>query len=67
MTYLKSFSIILFFCALNISIQAQTFKWGLKGGISTPDVKPDDLNILKINNIKDSISLKLTDANYGWH
>lgn len=67
MSYLKSFSIILFFCVLNISTQAQTFKWGLKGGISTPDVKPDDLNILKINNIKDSISLKLTDANYGWH
>ena len=67
MSNLKSFTIILFFGALSFSAQSQTFKWGIKGGISTPDVKPEDLNPLKINNIKDSLSIKLTDANYGWH
>ncbi len=67
MNKLKIFGLFLALSTLTLATNAQTFKWGIKGGISTPDVKPDDLNPLKINNIKDSLSLKLTDANYGWH
>ena len=46
--------------------KAQVFSFGLKGGVSTPDIKPDDVNPLKINNIKDSLLIKVKDANYGW-
>ena len=60
-------SLMMIFCwQNNLSAQIFTFTWGIKGGVSTPDIKPDDVNPLKINNIKDSISIKIKDANYGW-
>ena len=59
--------VVVTFCWQNsLSAQSFSFTWGLKGGVSTPDIKPDDVNPLKINNIKDSLSIKIKDANYGW-
>ena len=67
MNLLKSLALVSVVAFFGFSMQAQTFKFGIKGGISTPDVNPNDINPLKITNIRDSLSLKLTDANYGWH
>lgn len=48
----------------HFSASAQSFKWGLKVGISTPDIKPADV----IGGIKtDSVSINVGDANYGFH
>ena len=60
------FSIITVCLHVETSAQSVSFTFGLKGGVSTPDIKPDDVNPLKINNIKDSLSIKIKDANYGW-
>lgn len=51
------------FTLVQLSLQAQTFKFGIKGGISTPDIKPADVNPLT----SDSILLKVADAGYGFH
>ena len=67
MNSLKTLAFFLFLAFYSFSTQAQTFKFGIKGGISTPDVTPNDVNPLKITNVRDSLSIKLTDANYGWH
>lgn len=67
MNLLKSLTLVSVLALFSFTAQAQTFKFGIKGGISTPDVNPNDINPLKINNIRDSLLLKLTDANYGWH
>jgi Outer membrane protein beta-barrel domain len=48
----------------HFSASAQSFKWGVKLGLSTPDIKPSDV----VNGIKtDSVQVKIGDANYGFH
>lgn len=43
---------------------AQSFRWGIKAGLSTPDIKPADV----VGGIKtDSVQVKIGDANYGFH
>ena len=51
------------FTLVQLSLQAQTVKFGVKIGISTPDIKPADVNPL----MSDSILLKVADAGYGFH
>jgi hypothetical protein len=46
-----------------LPLQAQSFKYGLKLGISTTDVSPSDLSF---RNGSDSIRLKLDNAGYGY-
>lgn len=48
------------------AVQAQ-IKYGLKIGISTPDIKPADVMALRFKSGADSFSLKVNDANYGFH
>ena len=48
---------------VHISVNAQSFKWGVKAGISTPDIKPADATEIKTG----TLSLKVSDANYGFH
>lgn len=61
---MKRFFLFAFCLAItNISITAQTFKWGVKAGLSTPDIKPANASEIK----SDSFSLKIADANYGFH
>jgi Outer membrane protein beta-barrel domain len=57
--------IILALCCtfFQLSTQAQSFKWGVRLGISTPDIKPGDLNPIQTTNLK----IKVDDANYGFH
>ena len=48
----------------HFSASAQSFKWGVRLGLSTPDIKPADV----VNGIKtDSVQVKIGDANYGFH
>lgn len=47
----------------HVALQAQIIKGGFRGGISTPDIKPADAKELNT----DSIKLKISDANYGYH
>ena len=47
----------------HISANAQSFKWGVKAGISTPDVKPAEAGEIT----SDSFKFKIADANYGVH
>jgi hypothetical protein len=48
----------------HFSASAQSFKWGVRLGLSTPDIKPADV----ANGIKtDSVQVKIGDANYGFH
>ncbi len=51
------------FALVQLSLQAQSVKFGVKIGISTPDIKPADVNPL----MSDSILLKVADAGYGFH
>jgi Outer membrane protein beta-barrel domain len=57
--------IILALCCtfFQVTTNAQTFKWGIRAGISTPDVKPGDLNPIQTANLR----IKVEDANYGFH
>jgi Outer membrane protein beta-barrel domain len=57
--------IILALCCsfFHLSTHAQSFKWGARFGLSTPDVKPGDLNPIQTTNLK----IKVEDANYGFH
>ena len=59
---------ILFLCLTmaQAAVQAQ-IKYGLKVGISTPDIKPADVSALRFKSGADSFSLKVNDANYGFH
>jgi hypothetical protein len=59
--------ILLAFCftLLHTGVQAQIFKWGIRGGLSTPNIKPANVSPFNFN--KDSLSLKVKDANYGFH
>jgi hypothetical protein len=62
--------LVMFLCLTmaHVAMKAQNFKWGIRGGISTPDVKPADFpNPLKLKSTMDSFNLKVTDANYGYH
>jgi hypothetical protein len=60
---------ILFLCLTmgQAAVQAQMVKYGLKLGISTPDIKPADVSALRFKSGMDSFSLKVNDANYGFH
>ena len=59
---------ILFLCITmaQAAVQAQV-KYGLKVGVSTPDIKPADVAALRFKSGTDSFSLKVNDANYGFH
>lgn len=59
---------ILFLCLAmgQAAVQAQ-IKYGFKLGISTPDIKPADVTALRFKSGTDSFSLKVNDANYGFH
>jgi hypothetical protein len=56
--------IILALCCtfIQVATNAQSFKWGIKVGISTPDVKPGDLTPIQSSNLK----VIVEDANYGY-
>ncbi len=62
---MKRFIFIVACLALtHFSASAQGFRWGVKLGISTPDIKPADV----VGGIKtDSVSVNIGDANYGFH
>ena len=63
----KVIFLLAFLAAANVAVKAQ-FTFGLKLGLSTPDVKPADFpNPLKLKTTGDSLLVKLTDANYGFH
>ena len=59
---------ILFLCLTmgQAAVEAQ-ITYGIKLGISTPDIKPGDFSTKKFANGTDSFSLKINDANYGFH
>lgn len=59
---------ILFLCITmaQAAVQAQ-IKYGLKVGVSTPDIKPADVNAFRFKSGTDSFSIKINDANYGFH
>ena len=64
--------LMIFFLCLTMgqaAVQAQSIKYGLKLGISTPDIKPADVanSALRFKSGTDSFSLKVNDANYGFH
>ncbi len=64
--------LFMFFCFTAIqvtTINAQTtFKYGARFGISTPDIKPGDVDSLRFGlSARDSFKLKVSDANYGYH
>jgi hypothetical protein len=48
-------------------LQAQSVKWGIRGGISTPEVKPSDLDSIRLVSGSETFALKVRDANYGFH
>jgi Outer membrane protein beta-barrel domain len=61
---MKKVIILALYCALfQVTTNAQSFKWGIRLGISTPDVKPGDLNPIQTSTLK----IKVEDANYGFH
>ena len=62
--------ILLFICFSAVQLTtmtAQEFKYGIRGGISTPDIKPADVSEIRFKSGNDSFKLKLSDANYGFH
>lgn len=60
--------ILLCFTAVQVATtNAQSFKYGIRGGISTPDIKPGDVDSLRFKRGLDSFKLKVSDANYGFH
>ncbi len=64
----KLLLILLCFSAVQVATtNAQTFKYGIRGGISTPDVKPGDIDSIRFKRGADSLKLKVNDANYGYH
>jgi hypothetical protein len=61
---MKKVIILALCCTLfQVISNAQSFKWGIRAGISTPDVKPGDLNPIQTTNLR----IKVEDANYGFH
>jgi Outer membrane protein beta-barrel domain len=68
----KLFLIILCFSAVQVATtNAQSFKWGIRGGISTPDIKPGDVDSLIFKRVTGTSTedwkIKVSDANYGYH
>ena len=63
--------LVLTLCFMAIQLattNAQSFKYGIRGGISTPDIKPSDVDSLRIGEgTSSAFKLKLADANYGFH
>ena len=62
--------IVLSLCFMAVQLattNAQSFKYGIRGGISTPDIKPADVDSIRIGEGTNTFKLKLTDANYGFH
>ncbi len=57
------FALALLFCA-SVSTTAQNFKWGIKAGISSSDVKPSDLLIANNDDVQRFV-LNVKDAKYG--
>ena len=59
---------ILFLCIsmAQVAVQAQV-KFGLKIGVSTPDIKPADVMALDFKSGGNSFTLKVNDAYYGFH
>lgn len=64
----KLLLVLLCFSAVQVATtHAQTFKYGIRGGISTPDVKPGDIDSIRVTSGASSLKLKVNDANYGYH
>jgi hypothetical protein len=68
----KLFLILLCFTAVQVATtNAQNFKWGIRGGISTPDIKPGDVDSLVFKRVTGTSTedwkIKVSDANYGYH
>jgi hypothetical protein len=62
--------IVLSLCFMAVQLattNAQTFKYGIRAGISTPDIKPADVDSIRIGEGTNAFKLKLSDANYGFH
>ncbi len=62
--------IVLSLCFMAVQLattNAQSFKYGIRGGLSTPNIKPADVGEIRLKNGADSFKLKLNDANYGFH
>jgi hypothetical protein len=64
----KLLFLLVFFTTVQVATtNAQSFKYGIRGGISTPDIKPSDVDSLRIQRGTESLKLKVSDANYGFH
>jgi Outer membrane protein beta-barrel domain len=64
----KLLFLIVFFATVQVATtNAQSFKYGIRGGVSTPDIKPSDVDSLRFKRGLDSLKLKVSDANYGFH
>jgi hypothetical protein len=62
--------IVLSLCFMAVQLattNAQSFKYGIRAGLSTPDIKPADVDSIRIENGPTAFKLKLSDANYGFH
>lgn len=56
--------IFIIVAATSLSVQAQFLKFGIRGGVSSSSIKPDD--VLKINNV-DSFKIVGNNATVGFH
>jgi Outer membrane protein beta-barrel domain len=64
----KLLFLFVFFTTVQVATtNAQSFKYGIRGGISTPDIKPSDVDSLRILRGTEALKLKVSDANYGFH
>lgn len=54
---------VMCFTLAHIGLNAQNVKYGIRLGISTPDIKPADAKSI----MSDSLLLKIKDAGYGFH
>ena len=64
----KLILLVLCFSAVQLTtMTAQEVKYGIRGGVSTPDIKPADVSEIRFKSGSDSFRLKLSDANYGFH
>jgi hypothetical protein len=61
------FLFVFFMTAHVATTNAQVFKYGIRGGVSTPDIKPSDVDSLLVKRGTESLRLKVSDANYGFH
>lgn len=63
----KLLMVLCFFTLTQASMSAQSVKYGIRLGISTPDVKPGELGTLTLKSASETLSLQLNEANYGFH